>query len=173
MAGPTAQQSGKGEPTAQQSGKGEMSPSRDFWDPFTSMRRDMERLFEDFSRGLGWNTPASARMGTAPRIDVSETETELNIEAELPGVDEKDVELILSDGRLTIKGEKKHEKEEKKKDYHLVERSYGSFARTLGLPFDVDPEQVKASFDKGVLRVTVPKPAEVKSKEKRIPIGKG
>jgi HSP20 family protein len=137
------------------------------------MRRDVERLFEDFSRGFGGSPPALARTGAAPRIDVSETETELTIEAELPGVEEKDVELILSDGRLTIKGEKKHEKEEKKKDYHLVERSYGSFARTLGLPFDVDPEQVKATFTKGVLKVTVPKPSEVKAKEKRISIGKG
>ena len=160
-------------PTARQSGKGEMMPSRDFWEPFTSMRRDMERLFEDFSRGLGWSAPALAQMGTAPRVDVSETETELNIEAELPGVDEKDIEVVLSDGRLTIKGEKKQEKEEKNKDYHLVERSYGSFARTLGLPFDVDPEQVKAKFEKGVLKVTVPKPAEVKAREKKIPIGKG
>lgn len=159
-------------PTERQSGRREMAPGRDFWDPFTSMRRDVERLFEDFSRGLGWSPPALAQTGTAPRIDISETETELNIEAELPGVEENDVELILSDGRLTIKGEKKHEKEEKKKDYHLVERSYGSFARTLSLPFDVDPEQIKASFDKGVLKVTVPKPAEIKAKEKRIPIGK-
>jgi HSP20 family protein len=158
-------------PTEQQSGRREMAPSRDFWEPFSSMRRDMERLFEDFSRGFGWGPPAGAQTA-APRIDVSETETELNIEAELPGVDEKDVEVVLSNGRLTIKGEKRHEKEEKKKDYHLVERSYGSFARTLGLPFDVDPEQVRASFDKGVLKVTVPKPAEVASKEKKIPIGK-
>jgi HSP20 family protein len=160
-------------PTERQSGKAEMRPSRDFWDPFTSMRRDMERLFEDFSRGSGWSPPALPQMGTAPRIDVSETETEISIEAEFPGVDEKDIEVLLSDGRLTIKGEKKQEKEEKKKDYHLVERSYGSFARTLGLPFDVDPEQVKARFEKGVLKVTVPKPAEVKAKEKKIPIGKG
>ena len=84
---------------------------------------------------------------------------------------------VLTNDRLTIKGEKKHEKkhekEEKKKDYHLVERSYGSFARTVGLPFDADPEQVKASFANGVLTVTLPKPPEVKAKEKKIQISKG
>ena len=111
--------------------------------------------------------------GEGPRIDVSETDSELRIEAELPGVEEKDLEIVLSDGRLTIKGEKKQEKEEKKKDYHLVERSYGSFARSVGLPFAAEPDKIKASFAKGVLTVTVPKPAEVKAKEKKIPIGKG
>jgi HSP20 family protein len=133
----------------------------------------MERLFEDFSHDVGWGSPTTAGTAATPRVDVSETEGEIKIEAEMPGVDEKDVEIVLSDGRLTIKGEKKQEKEEKKKDYHLVERSYGSFARSIGLPFDVDPDQVKASFAKGVLTVTVPKPPEVKAKEKKIPIGKG
>ena len=145
------------------------------WEPFGSLRRDMERMFEDFSREWGWSPPAApgAGMATAPRLDVSETETELKIEAELPGVDEKDVEVVLTNDRLTIKGEKKHEKEEKKKDYHLVERPSGSFARTVGLPFDADPEQVKASFANGVLTVTLPKPPEVKAKEKKIQISKG
>jgi HSP20 family protein len=154
-------------------GRGELSPSRDLWEPFGALRRDMDRVFEDFSREFGWGPPAAAGVATAPRVDVSETEGELRIEAELPGVDEKDVEVTLSNGRLTIRGEKKQEKEEKKQDYHLVERSYGSFARSLTLPFAADPEQVKASFAKGVLTVTVPKPAEVKAKEKKIAIGKG
>jgi HSP20 family protein len=149
--------------------RGELLPSRE---PFTSLRRDIERLFEDFSRDFDWGPPALAGMRMAPRVDVSETDTEIKIEAELPGVDEKDLEIVLSDGRLTIKGEKKQEKEERKKDYHLVERSYGSFARSIALPFEADPDKVKASFAKGVLSVTVPKPPEVKAKEKKIPIGK-
>jgi len=152
--------------------RGELARGGDIWDPFASLRRDMERMFEDFSRDFGWGPPATAGTAAAPRIDVSETETELKIEAEMPGVDEKDVEVVLSDGRLTIKGEKKQEKEEKKKDYHLVERSYGSFARSIGLPFEADPTKVQAKFEKGVLTVTVPKPPEVKAKEKKIPIGK-
>ena len=154
-------------------GRGELASGADIWEPFTSLRRDMDRMFEDFSRDFGWSSPAAAGTAIAPRVDVSETDSEIRIEAEMPGVDEKDIELVLSDGRLTIKGEKKQEKEEKKKDYHLVERSYGSFARSIGLPFDADPDQVKASFAKGVLTVTVPKPPAVKAKEKRIPIGKG
>jgi HSP20 family protein len=133
----------------------------------------MERVFEDFSRDFGWGPQALAGVGMAPRVDVSATDTEIKIEAELPGVDEKDVEVVLSDGRLTIKGEKKQEKEEKKKDYHMVERSYGSFARSIALPFEADPAKVKATFAKGVLTVTVPKPPEVKAKEKKITIGKG
>ena len=152
--------------------RGELATGRDIWEPFGSLRRDMERLFEDFSRDFSWGPPATAGTAVAPRIDVSETDTEIKIEAELPGVDEKDVEVVLSDGRLTIKGEKKQEKEEKKKDYHLVERSYGSFARSIALPFEADPDQVKATFAKGVLTVTVPKPPEVKAKEKKIAIGK-
>jgi HSP20 family protein len=151
----------------------ELPPSREIWEPFGSLRRDIERLFEDFSRDFGWGPPATAGVGMAPRVDVSETDTEIKIEAELPGVEEKDVELVLSDGRLTIKGEKKQEKEEKKKDYHMVERSYGSFARSIALPFAADPNKVKATFAKGVLSVTVPKPPEVKAKEKKIAIGKG
>ncbi len=154
-------------------GRDQGLPSRDVFEPFGSLRRDMERLFENFSRDLGWGGPAAGGAGEVPRIDVSETDSELRIEAELPGVDEKDLEIVLSDGRLTIKGEKKQEKEEKRKDYHLVERSYGSFARSIGLPFAAEPDKVKASFAKGVLTVTVPKPAEVKAKEKKIPIGKG
>jgi HSP20 family protein len=112
-------------------------------------------------------------MAVAPRIHISETDTELKIEAELPGINEKDVEVMLGHARLTIKGEKKQQKEEKKKDYHMVERSYGSFARSIALPFEADPNQVEAAFARGVLTVTVPKPPEVKAKEKKIPVGKG
>ena len=80
---------------------------------------------------------AAARL--TPTIDVSETDKEVTVEAELPGVDEKDIDVTLGDNMLTIKGEKKQEKEEKKKDYHLTERSYGSFSRSMVLPFDADP----------------------------------
>jgi HSP20 family protein len=153
--------------------RGELLPSREIWEPFTSLRRDMERLFEDFGRDLGWRAPATAEMAMAPRIDVSETDNEIKLEAELPGVNEKDVEITFTDGRLTVKGEKKQEKEEKKKGYHMVERSYGSFARSIALPFEADPDKIKAKFANGVLTVTVPKPPEVKAKQKKIPIGKG
>ena len=152
--------------------RGELTPSREIWEPFGSLRRDMERLFEDFARDFGWGPPALAGAGTAPRVDVSETESEIKLQAELPGVDEKDVEGLREDGRLTVKGEKKQEKEETKPDSYLHERSYGSFARTIALPFEADPDKVKASFAKGVLTVTVPKPPEAKATQKKIPIAK-
>ena len=152
--------------------RGELLPSHDIWEPFGSLRRDMEHVFEDFLRDFGWGPPAQTGMAVAPRIDISETDTELKIEAELPGINEKDVEVVLGHARLTIKGEKKQQKEEKKKDYHMVERSYGSFARSIGLPFEADPNQVEAAFARGVLTVTVPKPPQVKAKQKKIAISK-
>jgi HSP20 family protein len=139
-------------------------------DPFTALRREMDRVFENFGREFGWPSTEAQPGVMAPSIDVSETETELKIEAELPGVDEKDVEVVVSDNVLTIKGEKKTETEEKKKDYHLIERSYGSFTRSLTLPFAVQPDQAKATFKKGVLTITLPKPPEVKAKAKKIAV---
>jgi HSP20 family protein len=91
----------------------------------------------------------------------------------LPGIDEKDVEVLVRDGVLSLKGEKKSERDEKKDNYHLVERSYGSFERSFQLPDSADEAQIKADFNKGVLRVVVPKRAEAVKTEKKIPIGKG
>jgi len=96
---------------------------------------------------------------------VTETDKEIEITAELPGLEEKDVQINLSDNLLTIRGEKKAEKEQKEKDYRLVERSYGSFLRTLELPEGVDPNGIKATIAKGVLKVTVPKPAPAQAKK--------
>jgi len=93
--------------------------------------------------------------------------------AELPGVDEKDVDVTLADGVLTIRGEKKTERDEKDKNWPVVERSYGSFSRTISLPFDVDPAKVDAKFEKGVLRIHLPKPVEVAKKQQKIEIKKG
>lgn len=142
-------------------------------DPFTALRREMERLFESFGREIGWPTPEGRPAARAPSIDISETENELKIEADLPGVDQKDVDVVISDNVLTIKGEKKAEKEEKKKDFHLVERSYGSFSRSLALPFSVDPNQAKATFKNGVLSISLPKPPEVQAKSKKITVNAG
>jgi HSP20 family protein len=141
-------------------------------DPFNAFRREMDRLFESFGREVGWPA-AESRAAMAPSIDVSETESELKIEADLPGVDQKDVDVMISDNILTIKGEKKTETEEKKKDFHLVERSYGSFSRSLALPFAVDPNQAKATFKNGVLSISLPKPPEVQAKAKKIAIKPG
>ncbi|MDQ7249883.1 Hsp20/alpha crystallin family protein [Dongia sedimenti] len=152
-------------------------PSRGGYDvdPFTAMRRDMDRFFDDMMKGFGSSSnglPVAFTGAAAPRIDVKETETGLEVSAELPGVDEKDVEVELQDDVLTIRGEKKIEKEEgdKEKGYHLMERSYGSFARSITLPFEADSEKVSADFSKGVLKVVIPRPATAVAKTKKIEV---
>jgi HSP20 family protein len=152
------------------------SPVQRYIDPFTAMRAEMERVFDSFlGRGFG-RFPALSRAeeggALAPSIDVRETETELVVEAELPGMDEKDVNLTLNNGVLTLKGEKKSEREERKDDYHLMERSYGSFQRSFQIADTIDADKVQATFEKGVLKVTLPKRPEAVKAEKRIPIGK-
>jgi HSP20 family protein len=105
-------------------------------------------------------------------MDLAETDKEIRITAELPGVSEQDVEVMLHDDVLTIRGEKKLEQKDEKEDYHFVERSYGRFQRSIRLPFPVDPEQVKARFENGVLTVTVPK-SERQERSRRIPVQGG
>lgn len=123
--------------------------------PFVSLQREMDRLFGDFSKRFGEPFAGDA----FPKLDIAETDGEIKVTAELPGVAEKDVDVTLRDDVLTIKGEKKAEREEKDENYHLVERSYGSFARSIQLPAGLDADKVKARMDKGVLTVTMPKPA--------------
>lgn len=153
------------------------------WQPFDTLRHEVDRIFEDFTRGFG-RVPLGRRMFdlepltrfegsgsfAAPAIDLVEKESEYVISAELPGLDEKDVDVSVSDDLLTIKGEKKEEKEEKAKNYYLSERRYGSFQRTVQLPLGVDADKIGASFQKGVLTVTLPKTPEAQKKEKKISI---
>ena len=139
-------------------------------DPWSSLRREMDRTLETFGRDLGWGGNGGTAM--APTIDVSETDQELEIKAELPGVDKDDVDVTVADDVLTIKGEEKIDRDEKGKNYHVVERSRGSFMRSLTLPFRADPSKTKASFVDGVLTITLPKPPEVEAKAKKIAIGK-
>jgi len=126
--------------------------------PFLSLQGEIDRLFDDFTRGF----PSLGNGGMTnlmPTMDVSETDKEIEITAELPGLQDKDVQINVADNVLSIRGEKKAEKEQKDKNYRLVERSYGSFERSLELPEGVDAGAIKASIDKGVLKVVVPKPA--------------
>ena len=140
-------------------------------DPFWGLRRDMDRLFDDFFRGgVARQDEGQAMM---PRIDVSETDNAIEVCAELPGVEEKDLDVQLNGDMLTIRGEKKSDREEKDKNYHVIERSYGSFARTIQLSFNAEPNKVQASFDKGVLTVTLPKPQEAQKSSKRIDVKSG
>jgi HSP20 family protein len=134
-------------------------------DPFVSLQQEIDRLFEDFGRGLPSFPRARMVPDLTPRMDVTETDKEIELTAELPGLEEKDVQINFADGVLTIRGEKKAEKEEKDKDYWTSERSYGAFARSIELPDGVDPDAIKATIDKGVLKVTVPKPAPAQVKK--------
>lgn len=140
-------------------------------DPFVAFRREMDRMFDAFARGLPDATQTGSEAGLwAPCINVEEDEAGVNVTAELPGVDHKDIECTLADGVLTIKGEKKAEREEKRKDYHIAERAYGSFYRAIPLPFAVQEDRVEASFDKGVLRLHLPKSPEAMKAERKIAI---
>ena len=129
--------------------------------PFSVLQQEIDRIFEGFSQSFS-GLPLREVM---PKMDVSETDKEIEITAELPGLEEKDIQLNVADNVMTIRGEKKNEREETKKDYHLVERSYGSFTRTVQLPDGVNADGIKAVMAKGVLKVTVPKPAPAQTKK--------
>jgi HSP20 family protein len=139
-------------------------------DPFTTMRREMDRWFDEMTRSVSLARPALGMGVMAPRVDVKETERGLEVHAELPGVTEKDVEVQLADGVLTIRGEKKQDREEKEKGWYLMERSYGSFLRQIPLPVEVEEDKVEARFDKGVLTVTLPRSPKSETRTKTIEI---
>ena len=154
------------------------------WRPFESLRREVERLFDDFQVG-SWRSPFGRTVfgvepfrrgeigwAKAPAVDIVDTDKAYEIAAELPGLDENNIDVKFADGTLTIKGEKRDEKEEKKKDYYLSERRYGSFQRSFSVPDGVDADKITASFKNGVLTVTLPKTAEAKKSEKKIAINK-
>jgi HSP20 family protein len=153
---------------------GETSPARPR-DIFSAIRDEMDRVFGRFERD--WPFPSvfgreGRRAVMMPELDVRESGDSITIEAELPGVEEKDVTVTLANGLLTIKGEKKQEKEEKSASYYITERSFGSFQRYLRLPDTVDDSKVEARFEKGVLKVTAAKKPEAVKAERRIEIKK-
>lgn len=130
------------------------------WTAMTTFRREMDRFFDRFFEPR-WDEFDMAGEWW-PKVDLSETKDTLVVKAEIPGVDEKDVSVSLQDQVLTVKGEKRHEKEEKDEQSHRVERAYGAFTRSFRLPAHVDAEKVAATFKDGVLTVTLPKMAAVK-----------
>ena len=141
------------------------------WKPFETLRREVDRLFEDFDGGF-WRPSfryPEAVFKSAP-VDVGETDKAYEVTAELPGMDEKNIEVKLANGSLTIKAEKQEDKEEKDKDYYIRERSFGSFLRTFQIPDGVDQDKIDASYKNGVLTVTLPKSVEAQKAEKKITI---
>lgn len=143
-------------------------------EPFHAMRKQLDMLFDDWARGVHMPSVFSGEGIHAPRIEVSETQTDTCITAELPGVEQKDIEVLLTGRQLTVKGEKKSQLDEKKEKegrfMHRSERFYGAFQRMIELPYEADPKSVSATFKDGVLTVTVPKPAEVKGQTKKIDV---
>jgi HSP20 family protein len=148
------------------------SGSKNEVEPFRTLHHEINRLFNDLNSDMPmigrWPDNTDGRLSL--RCDVAETEKALEVTAELPGVSEKEIDVSLSGDMLTIKAEKKSDKEEKTKDYHLVERSYGTFQRSMQLPFQADPAKIDAKFDKGVLKLVVPKPAEAQAKVQKIDV---
>ena len=122
----------------------------------TQMRREIDRLFDRLSEG--WPFRGLGETGRwMPSVDVSETEKELMVRAELPGMDPKEIDISLSGNVITIKGERKHEREEKKENFHLVERSSGSFSRSIQLPAEVQADKIQATYKDGILSISMPK----------------
>ena len=149
------------------------------WRPFENLRNQVDRLFRDFENGF-LQSPFSRDVENflrrdfafpvTPAVDIVEKDNAYEITAELPGLDAKSIELSLSDDVLTIKGEKKEEKEEKTKDRYVSERRYGSFRRSVQLPSSVDAGKIEANYKSGVLTVSLPKTAEAQKKQTVIPI---
>lgn len=155
------------------------------WHPLEGLRREVDQLFDDFGLrslrapfdrngidpGPFWR--GEITFGKVPAVDFVDNDRAYVVTAELPGMAEADVDVKFADGTLTIRGEKKEDKVEKKKDYYLAERRYGAFQRAFQVPYGVDTDKIEAKFTKGVLTVTLPKTAKAVKSEKNIEIKKG
>ena len=161
------------------------APSGHEWWPFENLRREIDHLFNEFDRSA-WRHPfgrarfeaeplwrGATAWGTAPAVDIVEKDKAYELTAELPGLDETMIEVKFAQGVLTIKGEKKEEKEEKRKDYYLSERRFGAFERSFRVPSGVDGDKIEASFKKGVLTVILPKTPEAQKQLKKIEVKAG
>jgi HSP20 family protein len=151
-------------------------------DPWRSFRAEMDRLFDRFAGGYGFGMPSfrqlfdpapawrpeSSFSFPTPAVEIGEDDKTYKITAELPGLEQKDVELVVRDGVLTLKGEKRYEKEEK--DRHMSERAYGSFQRSFTLPDTIDRDKIAADLSKGVLTITLPKAPQAQKAEKKVEI---
>ena len=137
------------------------------WDPFKELEDVSNRLNRLFSRSPARtesNQEMLAMADWTPSVDISETDTAYLIKGEIPGVKKEDVKITIEDGMVTMRGERKQEKEEKNKKFHRIERSYGSFIRSFRMPDDVDESAIKAEFKDGMISVTLPKSAKAKAK---------
>lgn len=156
-------------PTKRRSDK--MAVRREFDEPMLAFQNEMNRLIDHFFSDPFDVAPLAQPLADfSPRVDVSETDKEIRVVAELPGMDEKDIQVSLDHDSLILSGEKKHDVEEKGKNFHRIERSFGSFQRVIPLNSEVEGDKVEAEFKKGVLTVTLPKPASAVKAAKKINI---
>jgi len=138
--------------------------------PFDMLQQRIDRMFDDFTTGFGLPTLAGRDFGVSPMLEMHEQDGKLMVNAELPGVDEKDIDISVDGDVLTIAGEKKSEFEGKENGGYRTERTYGRFSRSVQLPFSVDPNKVEARYDKGVLKLSIERPAEAQERTKKIEI---
>ena len=149
----------------------------ELWRPFETLRGEIDRMFDDVGRSFwpSWGRPlrgAAFEMPSllTPAVDVVESDKSYEITTELPGMNEKNIEVKLADGVLTIKGEKQQDKEEKQRNYYRRERSYGAFERSFEVPETVEVDKIEASFSKGVLKLMLPKKVEAQKPAKKIEV---
>jgi HSP20 family protein len=141
------------------------------WDPFRDLsilQERMNRVFED-AAVRGWKSDEpSATTSWSPAVDIYETDSEIMVQAELPGVDRKDIALQLENNVLTLKGDRRFEKETNQENYHRIERSYGGFSRAFTIPTIVDEDKIRADYRDGILKIALPKKEQVKAKQIKI-----
>ena len=144
------------------------------WEPLRDLVTTQDRMNRLFNETLGrvFGEEGGRAGAWVPAVDIYETEQNVIVKAELPGIDPKDVEATVHEGTLYLKGERKYEKEVKEEHYHHVERAYGSFARSFELPASIDEDKVQADFKDGVLTLTLPKREEAKAKKIKISVAK-
>jgi HSP20 family protein len=160
---------GKDITTENQTGE-TLAERREWMNPFDSFRHEMGRLMDSFFHGFSLHPFETRATVFTPHVDVVDTGKTINVSVELPGMDDKDIEVSLTRDALVIKGEKKEEKEEKGKDYYRSERSFGSFTRSIALPEGIDTEGGEASFKKGVLTVKLPKAKQAMKEARKIAV---
>src|SRR5271156_2252125 len=142
------------------------------WEPFREFSTLQDRLNRLFQQSVGEGREESLTTSSfAPPVDVYEDDHQVTLKIEVPGIDEKDIDVRLENNTLTVHGERKLEKEEKEENYRRVERQYGSFTRSFTVPTTVDSEKVSATYDKGVLKIALPKKAEAKPKQIKVNVG--
>ena len=144
------------------------------WDPYrevVSLQNRLNSLFQDYGRGQGQGDDTLSAASFAPPVDIYEDDQKLVLKLEVPGVKQDDIDIQVEGRTLTVRGERKFDKEEKQENFHRVEHRYGTFARSFTLPNSVDAENVKATYDAGVLQLEFPKKAEAKPRQIKIGVG--